>query len=72
MCDGRVDCSHGKDEFQCEFIKIEAKKYRKTEAPRNPTNDEPIVVQVGFEVQDIVDINEPEVSISCERDERRI
>ena len=60
-CDERKDCEDGSDESDCSFINFHNVQYRKEFVPRKETSVSKLEVKVGFDVIDIVDINEPKV-----------
>ena len=60
-CNERTDCNDRSDEYNCQQIKIDKHSYRKTYVPINPTEEGPLKIVVGFDVIDIVEINEAEV-----------
>ena len=60
-CNERTDCNDESDEYHCQQIIIDKNSYRKTYVPRNPTKEGPLKIEVGFDVIDIVEINEAEV-----------
>ena len=63
-CDDKADCLDRSDEHSCQQIIFDKNIYRKTYVPRNLSmNDHPITIKVGFDVIDIVDINEAEVRV---------
>ena len=51
----------GSDESDCRFINFHNGQYRKEFVPRNETSVSKLEIEVGFDVIDIVDINEPKV-----------
>ena len=61
-CDMKSDCQDESDENFCWKININEHRYRKSDAPENPTGKKTLEVGVWFEIMDIVEINEPEVS----------
>ena len=63
-CNERTDCNDESDEYHCQQIIIDKNSYRKTYVPRNPTKEGPLKIEVGFDVIDIVKIDEPGVGIS--------
>ena len=44
------------------FIKIDNGRYRKAYVPENPSGDRKLDIHVWFDVNDVIEINEPEVS----------
>ena len=46
------------------FLFLMIKTYRKVFVPRDPSSDLKLEVKVGFDVIDIVEINEPKVSMT--------
>ena len=65
-CDEKQDCLDGSDEHTCGFINLDNDKYRKEFVPRDPTSDTKLKVKVGFDVLDIVEINERQVRMLTE------
>ena len=59
-----MDCKYGSDEYICSYIKIDDDKYRKNIVPVKQVGNYQLEVKVGLEVIDIVEINEPQVSLS--------
>ena len=59
-----MDCKDGSDEYKCSYIKIDDDKYRKNIVPVKQVGNYQLEVKVGIEVIDIVEINEPQVSLS--------
>ena len=59
-----MDCKYGSDEYKCSYIKIDDDKYRKNIVPVKQVGNYQLEVKVGIEVIDIVEINEPQVSLS--------
>ena len=60
-CDENPDCHDGSDEKNCQQILIDKNIYRKTNIPKNPIEKGPLKIGVGFDVINIVQINEAEV-----------
>ena len=60
-CNARDDCTDGSDEHKCTLVTMDEEKYRKVFVPKNPSIDSKLNVVVGFDVIDIVEINEPKV-----------
>ena len=56
-----MDCDDESDEDQCSLVKMDSDKYRKVHMPDNPNENGRLKVEVGFDVLDISEINEPEV-----------
>ena len=61
-CDKVVNCDDESDEKFCQQIKIDNGRYRKAYAPENPSGDRKLDIHVWFDVNDVIEINEPEVS----------
>ena len=61
-CDKIVNCEDESDEKFCQQIKIDNGRYRKAYAPENPSGDRKLDIHVWFDVNDVIEINEPEVS----------
>ena len=59
-----MDCKDGSDEYKCSYIKIDDDKYRRSIVPIKQVGNYQLEVKVGIEVVDIVEINEPQVSLS--------
>ena len=62
-CDERAHCPDSSDEHSCRLVTFDKDVYRKTYVPRNPSEEGPLKIEVGFDVIDIVEINEAEVHI---------
>ena len=58
----KSDCQDKSDENFCWQIDIDEHSYRKSVAPENPNGQSTLEVGVWFEIMDVVEINEPEVS----------
>ena len=58
----KIDCQDKSDENFCRQIYIDEHSYRKSIAPENPYGLSTLEVGVWFEIMDVVEINEPEVS----------
>ena len=61
-CDKKSDCHDKSDENKCWQIKINEDRYLKSDAPESPDGQQTLEVGVWYEIMDIVEINEPEVS----------
>ena len=61
-CDKKSDCHDKSDENKCWQIKINEDRYLKSDAPESPAGQKTLEVGVWYEIMDIVEINEPEVS----------
>ena len=59
-----MDCEDESDEHQCSFIKLSEDKYRNSYSPENLSLKGQSYIFVGFDVIDIVKIDEPGVGIS--------
>ena len=60
-CDAKKDCEDYSDEKTCEQITFELDKYKKTLVARNPKGEGQLMIEVEFDVTDIVEVNEPKV-----------
>ena len=60
-CGKRIDCDDESDEHSCTYIKLDESKYRKDIVPISSRGKAKMSVQIGFDVLEIVEINEPEV-----------
>ena len=64
-CDKRTDCDDESDEHFCPYIKLDENKYRKKLVPINTKENTKLRVAIGFDVLEIVEINEPGVRKQC-------
>ena len=62
-CDKTMDCEDKSDEMNCWQIKIMEDQYIKDDAPENYTYQSKLNIDVWWNVIDIVEVNEPQVSI---------
>ena len=60
-CNERADCEDRSDEHKCQQIFFDKNEYRKTYIPRNWLKNTPLKIETGFDVIDIVEINEAKV-----------
>ena len=60
-CNKKIDCEDESDEDICEQVIID-ERYKKEYVPEDPTGNKKLSIQLWFDVIDIVEINEPEVS----------
>ena len=60
-CDRKNDCDNGSDEVSCELMKLDGDKYRKENVP-NINGVRKHKIEVWFDLMDIAEVNEPEVS----------
>ena len=60
-CDRKNDCDDGSDEVSCELVKLDDDKYRKENVP-DSNGVRKHKIEVWFDVMDIAEVNEPEVS----------
>ena len=57
-----MDCQDKSDEMNCWQIKINEDQYIKDDAPENYTFQSKLDIDVWWNVMDIVEVNEPQVS----------
>ena len=62
-CDKTMDCEDKSDEMNCWQIKIMEDQYIKDDAPENYTHQSKLKIDVWWNIIDIVEVNEPQVSI---------
>ena len=63
-CNQEFNCEDGSDEQECDLIKLDSEKYRKEFVPRKPSSTEKLKIKVGFDVFDIVEVNQIKVRLS--------
>ena len=61
-CNHFDDCQDKSDEYMCRYIQLDKSRYRNRDIPF-PSWHEKLKVEIGFDLQDIVDVNEPHVSL---------
>ena len=57
-----MDCNDETDEDSCELMLIDEGKYRKSNVPGSQINEGKLEIGVWFDVMDVAEVNEPEVS----------
>ena len=57
-----MDCNDETDEDSCELMLIDEGKYRKSNVPASHINDDKLQIGVWFDVMDVAEVNEPDVS----------
>ena len=57
-----MDCNDETDEDSCELMLIDEGKYRKSNVPASQINEGKLEIGVWFDVMDVAEVNEPEVS----------
>ena len=57
-----MDCNDETDEDSCELMLIDEGKYRKSNVPASQINAGKLEIGVWFDVMDVAEVNEPEVS----------
>ena len=62
-CNQEFNCEDGSDEQECDLIKLDSEKYRKEFVPRKHSSTEKLKVKVGFDVFDIVEVNQIKVRL---------
>ena len=65
-CNQEFNCEDGSDEQECDLIKLDSEKYRKEFVPRKHSSKEKLKVKVGFDVFDIVEVNQIKVRLFME------
>ena len=62
-----MDCADLSDEYMCNLIDLDARRYRQADAPSNLAGSGgPLVIEVKFDVRKIVEVNEPKVNFITE------
>ena len=61
-CDKTTDCQDKSDEMNCWQIKINKDRYIKDDAPENATYRSKLDIDVWWNILDIIEVNEPQVS----------